>query len=136
VIQSTTIFVLFSTKYPLLQSSNQKHTCQYLYSQGARTFWIHNTGPIGCLPVALPIHNAYNYTPADGYLDQNGCVVYQNDMAKEFNTKLNDTVVKLRALYLDASFVYVDIFSAKYELIGNAKKEGKPFCHTKFYYQN
>ncbi|XP_014507802.1 GDSL esterase/lipase At5g14450-like [Vigna radiata var. radiata] len=96
----------------------------YLYSQGARTFWIHNTGPIGCLPVAMPIHNAYNYTPVDGYLDQNGCVVYQNDMAKEFNTKLNDTVVKLRALYLDASFVYVDIFSAKYELISNAKKEG------------
>jgi len=75
--------------------------------------------------VAMPIHNAYNYTPVDGYLDQNGCVVYQNDMAKEFNTKLNDTVVKLRALYLDASFVYVDIFSAKYELISNAKKEGK-----------
>ncbi|BAT74228.1 GDSL esterase/lipase At5g14450-like [Vigna umbellata] len=96
----------------------------YLYSQGARTFWIHNTGPIGCLPVAMPIHNAYNYTPVDGYLDQNGCVVYQNDMAKEFNTKLNDTVVKLRALYLDASFVYVDVFSAKYELISNAKKEG------------
>ncbi|KAJ1422408.1 SGNH hydrolase superfamily [Sesbania bispinosa] len=98
---------------------------QGLYGIGARTFWIHNTGPIGCLPVAMPIHNiAYNNTPVAGYLDQNGCVNFANDMAKEFNKKLKDTVVKLRAQFPDASLVYVDMFSAKYELISNAKKEG------------
>ncbi|KAK7339619.1 hypothetical protein VNO77_20297 [Canavalia gladiata] len=96
----------------------------YLYSEGARTFWIHNTGPIGCLPVAMPIHNSYNYTPEPGYLDQNGCVVYQNDMAKQFNKNLHDTVVKLRELFHDASLVYVDMYSAKYELFSNAKTEG------------
>ncbi|XP_057437380.1 GDSL esterase/lipase At5g14450-like [Lotus japonicus] len=95
-----------------------------LYNQGARTFWIHNTGPIGCLPVAMPIHNANNHIPVAGYLDQNGCVKVQNDMAKEFNKKLKDIVVKLRTLFPDASFIYVDMFSAKYELISNAKKEG------------
>ncbi|KAK7293492.1 hypothetical protein RJT34_16358 [Clitoria ternatea] len=96
----------------------------YLYSEGARTFWIHNTGPIGCLPVAMPIHYASNYTPAAGYLDEYGCVVFQNHMAKEFNRKLNDTVIKLRAMFHDASFIYVDMYSAKYELISNANKQG------------
>ncbi|KAI9072131.1 hypothetical protein K1719_045908 [Acacia pycnantha] len=93
---------------------------QYLYKEGARTFWIHNTGPIGCLPVA--IHSTHN--PKPGYVDQNGCVNYQNDMAKEFNEKLNNTVVTLRSQLPDASLTYVDLFSAKYYLISNAKKEG------------
>ncbi|XP_061351608.1 GDSL esterase/lipase At5g14450-like [Gastrolobium bilobum] len=97
---------------------------QNLYGLGARTFWIHNTGPIGCLPVAMPMHNANNYTPVAGYLDQNGCVNYQNDMAKEFNKELKNIVVKLRAMFPDASLTYVDMFSAKYELISNANKEG------------
>ncbi|KAJ1422414.1 SGNH hydrolase superfamily [Sesbania bispinosa] len=95
-----------------------------LYGIGARTFWIHNTGPIGCLPMAMPIHYVKNYTPVAGYLDQNGCVNFQNDMAKKFNRKLKDIVDKLKAQFPDASLIYVDMFSAKYELISNAKKEG------------
>ncbi|XP_027347243.1 GDSL esterase/lipase At5g14450-like [Abrus precatorius] len=95
---------------------------QSLYGLGGRTFWIHNTGPIGCLPVAMPMHNAKNQTNVT--LDQNGCVNYQNDMAKEFNKKLMKIVVKLRAQLPDASIIYVDMFSAKYELISNANKEG------------
>ncbi|KAK7395818.1 hypothetical protein VNO78_16389 [Psophocarpus tetragonolobus] len=97
---------------------------QYLHELGARTFWIHNTGPIGCLPVAMPVHNAKNQSLVAGYLDLNGCVNYQNDMAREFNKKLKNTVVKLRSHYPDASLIYVDMFSAKYELISNANKEG------------
>ncbi|KAK2413686.1 GDSL esterase/lipase [Trifolium repens] len=98
---------------------------QSLHFFGARTFWIHNTGPIGCLPVAMPIHNAQNnQTQVAGYLDQNGCVNFQNDLAKEFNKKLKDKVVKLREQFLDASLIYVDMFSAKYELISNTNKSG------------
>lgn len=93
---------------------------QNLYKEGARTFWIHNTGPIGCLAVTM--HNTQN--PVAGYVDQNGCVNYQNDMAKEFNDKLKNIVIKLRSQLPDASLTYVDIFSAKYELISNAKQEG------------
>ncbi|KAL2320186.1 hypothetical protein Fmac_029155 [Flemingia macrophylla] len=96
-----------------------------LHGLGGRIFWIHNTGPIGCLPVAMPIHNAKtNVTPVAGYLDQNGCVNYQNDMAKEFNKKLKNIVVKLRAEFPDSSLIYVDMFSAKYEIISKANKEG------------
>jgi len=61
----------------------------------------------------MPIHNAHNnQTQVAGYLDQNGCVNSQNDLAKEFNTKLRDIVVKLRAEFPDASLTYVDVFSA------------------------
>lgn len=77
----------------------------------------------------MPIHNANNHTHEAGYLDQNGCVKYQNDMAKEFNRKLKDVVVKLRVMFPDASLTYVDMFSAKYELISNANKEGTLLCH-------
>jgi len=73
----------------------------------------------------MPIHNAHNnQTQVAGYVDQNGCVNSQNDLAKEFNKKLKDIVVKLRAVFPDASLTYVDMFSAKYELISNANKQG------------
>lgn len=73
----------------------------------------------------MPIHNAHNnQTQVAGYLDQNGCVNSQNDLAKEFNKKLKDIVVKLREQFHAASFTYVDMFSAKYELISNANKSG------------
>lgn len=72
----------------------------------------------------MPMHNAKNHISEAGYLDKNGCVNYQNDMAKDFNEKLKDVVVKLRTMFPDASFTYVDMFSAKYELISNANKQG------------
>uniref|UniRef100_A0A6N2MAT8 Alpha-L-fucosidase n=1 Tax=Salix viminalis TaxID=40686 RepID=A0A6N2MAT8_SALVM len=52
---------------------------QHLYEQGGRAFWIHNTGPIGCLPVNL----FYVSNPAPGYLDEHGCVKAQNEMATD-----------------------------------------------------
>jgi len=79
----------------------------------------------------MPIHNAINsQTQVAGYLDQNGCVNHPNNLAREFNKKLKDIVVKLREQFHDASFTYVDIFSAKYELISNANKSGIIFFVT------
>ncbi|KGN59717.1 GDSL esterase/lipase At5g14450 [Cucumis sativus] len=91
-----------------------------LYKEGARAFWVHNTGPIGCIPVA--IRSVSN--PKEGDLDRNGCVKEQNDAALEFNRQLKERVVKLRANLLDASLVYVDVYAAKIKLIANAKEEG------------
>ncbi|KAK8619078.1 hypothetical protein V6N13_133045 [Hibiscus sabdariffa] len=92
---------------------------QDLYEHGARTFWIHNTGPIGCLPVSLHYHDI---RPEE--LDEQGCLKAQNAYCMEFNKKLKDRVTKLRAELPHAALTYVDIYAAKYELIGNAKKEG------------
>ncbi|XP_028792951.1 GDSL esterase/lipase At5g14450-like [Neltuma alba] len=93
---------------------------QNLYQQEGRAFWIHNTGPIGCLPVNL----FYKHNLPPGYLDQYGCVKDQNDMAIEFNKQLKDRVIKLRTELPEAAITYVDVYAAKYGLISNAKTEG------------
>lgn len=108
---------------------------QHLYKQGGRTFWIHNTAPIGCLPV----NSFYLSNPAPGYLDQYGCVNAQNGIAMEFNRQLKDKVMKLRTELPGASITYVDVYAAKYGLISNTKNLGyadplKVCCgyHVKF----
>ncbi|CAM8992278.1 unnamed protein product [Rhodiola kirilowii] len=105
----------------------------HLYQNGARYFWVHNTGPIGCMPVAV----MYYKNPAPGFLDQFGCAHQQNEMAAEFNRQLKDRVMKLRTELPEAAIIYVDMHSAKYGLIKNAKNQGfadpmKPCCgnHT------
>ncbi|XP_034705666.1 GDSL esterase/lipase At5g14450 [Vitis riparia] len=93
---------------------------QHLYQEGARTFWIHNTGPIGCLPVAV----MYIRNPPPGMLDQYGCNKAQNEIAVEFNKQLKDGVMRLRAQLPQASITYVDLYAAKYGLISDAKGQG------------
>lgn len=91
-----------------------------MYNEGgARAFWVHNTGPIGCVP-----NNVKDYKPYPSNLDQNGCVKIQNDMAQEFNRQLKDRVLKLRTELPLAVFIYVDVYSAKYALISHAKAQG------------
>lgn len=93
---------------------------QHLYEQGARSFWVHNTGPIGCLPEAV----MYITQPQPGYLDQYGCIKGQNDMAIEFNKQLKDAVQKLRTKLPEAAITYVDLYAAKSGLISKAKSQG------------
>ena len=93
---------------------------QHLYQQGGRTFWIHNTGPIGCLPVNF----FYRPNPEPGYVDQYGCVKGQNDMAMEFNRQLKDRIIKLRTELPEASITHVDVYTAKISMISSAKNLG------------
>ncbi|PON99077.1 Lipase [Trema orientale] len=90
-----------------------------LYQLGARAFWIHNTGPIGCLP-----YSVIKYPPKPGNMDQNGCVKSHNEIANEFNRQLKQSVSQLKVQLRDAVLTYVDIYSAKYSLISEAKKHG------------
>ncbi|XP_031480990.1 GDSL esterase/lipase At5g14450-like isoform X2 [Nymphaea colorata] len=90
-----------------------------LYWQGARSFWIHNTGPIGCLPYSVI------FKPAeDGEIDEVGCIQSHNEVAQEFNHKLKQLVSKLRKELPLAALTYVDIYSAKYALISQATNLG------------
>ncbi|PON66574.1 Lipase [Trema orientale] len=88
-----------------------------LYDQGGRNFWVHNTGPLGCLPQKLSLVE-------NEKLDQYGCISSYNDAAKFFNEALRRLCQKMRTEKKDANIVYVDIYSIKYDLIANSTKYG------------
>ncbi|CAH9140390.1 unnamed protein product [Cuscuta epithymum] len=90
-----------------------------LYQQGARKFWVHNTGPLGCLPKTLTSSNF----PAND-LDQHGCVTSFNSGAQLFNEGLRRLRDKLAHEMKDAIIVYVDIYAIKYDLIANSSVYG------------
>lgn len=71
----------------------------------------------------------YIRNPQPGFLDQNGCIKAQNDVAVEFNKQLKDTVTLLKEQLPQASLTYVDLYSAKYGLISNAKNQGDNYQH-------
>ncbi|OIS95760.1 PREDICTED: GDSL esterase/lipase At3g26430-like [Nicotiana attenuata] len=90
-----------------------------IYGQGGRYFWIHNTGPVGCLPYIL---DRLLITAAQ--VDKAGCASPFNKVAQYFNAKLKEAVVQLRKDLPLAALTYVDVYSAKYELISHANKHG------------
>ena len=92
---------------------------QNLYSQGGRSFWIHNVGPLGCLvPVIDSIKNiSIQY-------DDAGCSIPQNEVVQNYNLKLKETIAQLRKNLSSAAITYVDIYAAKYSLFSQAKEHG------------
>ncbi|XP_033146970.1 GDSL esterase/lipase At3g05180 isoform X1 [Brassica rapa] len=86
---------------------------------GARNFWIHNTGPIGCLAQMVSI-----FGKEKSKVDEFGCVIGHNEAAKLFNLQLQGLVRNFTQQYRDANFTYLDIFSIKSDLIQNHSKYG------------
>ncbi|KAK6277328.1 hypothetical protein POUND7_017651 [Theobroma cacao] len=87
---------------------------------GARSFWIHNTGPIGYLPyilVNLPSNAA-------AQMDNAGCAKSHNNVAHYFNQKLKQAVVQLRNNLPLAAITCVDVYSVKYSPFSHPKKHG------------
>ncbi|KAF3628456.1 GDSL esterase/lipase [Capsicum chacoense] len=99
--------------------NNFTQAIHQLYNEGALNFWIHNTGPIGCLPFSV-----IDYPLKPQGRDAIGCVENHNTVAREFNKQLKDRISHLRAELPHAAFTYVDVYSAKYQLISSAKKQG------------
>nr|POE57596.1 esterase [Quercus suber] len=88
-----------------------------IYNLGARSFWIHNTGPIGCLPYILA-----NFPSAQR--DSYGCAKSYNDVAQYFNHDLKEAIVQLRKDLPLAAITYVDVYSVKYSLFTKPKEYG------------
>ncbi|KDP28305.1 hypothetical protein JCGZ_14076 [Jatropha curcas] len=95
------------------------YAIQDIYDHGGRNFWVHNTGPLGCLPRILSITEK---TASD--FDEHGCLQPINNAAKEFNQQLHDLCVQLRTELEDSSIVYVDMYSIKYDLFANPATYG------------
>uniref|UniRef100_A0A0R0HYW9 Uncharacterized protein n=1 Tax=Glycine max TaxID=3847 RepID=A0A0R0HYW9_SOYBN len=92
-----------------------------LYDSGARNFWIHNTGPLGCLPQIVA---KFGTNPSK--LDELGCVSSLNQAATAFNIQLQSFCSKFKGQYPDANVTHVDIFTIKSNLIANYSKYGPP----------
>lgn len=92
---------------------------QFVYAQGGRSFWIHNTGPVGCLPYVM---DRFPITAAQ--VDKHGCASPFNEVAEYFNLRLKEAVIELRKVLPLAAITYVDIYTVKYSLISHAKKLG------------
>ncbi|KAL4205420.1 hypothetical protein AMTRI_Chr01g114520 [Amborella trichopoda] len=90
-----------------------------IYDSGARKFWIHNTGPLGCLPQNIA---AFGKEPSK--LDELGCVISHNKASKLFNLQLHALCSKLQGQLTGANVTYVDIFSIKLSLISNYSRYG------------
>ncbi|VFQ98785.1 unnamed protein product [Cuscuta campestris] len=109
--------VLASIPTILLEFENR---IEELYDQGgARNFWIHNTGPLGCLP-----QNIANFGTDPLKLDELGCVYSHNQAARLFNLQLHSLCKKLQGKYADVNITYIDIFTIKFDLIDNYSKYG------------
>ncbi|GMN51782.1 hypothetical protein TIFTF001_020942 [Ficus carica] len=84
---------------------------------GGRSFWIHNTGPIGCLPYIFA-----NFPSAER--DEAGCAKPFNEVAKYFNDELKSAVAKLRTDFPSAAIIYVDVYTVKYSLFTDPQRYG------------
>ncbi|KAB2003234.1 hypothetical protein ERO13_D11G112100v2 [Gossypium hirsutum] len=96
-----------------------KNAIWNIYEKGGKKFWVHNTGPLGCLPQKLALL-ARNATE----LDEHGCLQPLNNAAKTFNAQLRVLCEQLRRELINVTIVYVDIYSIKYDLIANAPNYG------------
>ncbi|KAJ4848633.1 hypothetical protein Tsubulata_036281, partial [Turnera subulata] len=85
-----------------------------LYDEGAMNFWIHNTGPLGCLT-----ENVAKFGTDSSKLDEHGCVRGHNEAAKLFNLQLHVLTKKLKSQLSDSNITYVDIYTIKSNLIAN-----------------
>ncbi|CAO2184703.1 unnamed protein product [Urochloa humidicola] len=97
-----------------------KYTIETLYSHGARKFWIHGTGALGCLPQKLAIPR----DDADAGLDAHGCLKTYNAAARRFNAQLAEAIGQLRQRMVDAALVFVDMYAIKYDLVANHTAHG------------
>nr|AAA91034.1 nodulin [Medicago sativa] len=97
--------------------NNYIENIKNIYNLGARSFWIHSTGPKGCAPVILA-----NFPSA--IKDSYGCAKQYNEVSQYFNLKLKEALAQLRSDLPLAAITYVDIYSPKYSLFTNPKKYG------------
>ncbi|MQM06863.1 hypothetical protein Taro_039696 [Colocasia esculenta] len=92
---------------------------QMIYERGGKHFWVHGTGPLGCLPQKLAVHKKEGSD-----LDSFGCLASYNNASKFFNDGLTALCDELRKELQNATIVYTDMYAIKYDLIADYTKYG------------
>ncbi|XP_051140090.1 GDSL esterase/lipase At1g09390-like isoform X2 [Andrographis paniculata] len=102
-----------------------------IYQFGGKNFWVHNTGPLGCLPEKLATYRTKtSSSKGDDDIDEYGCIKSMNEAAKAFNARLDALCQDLRLQMTKKNnstainIVYVDVYSIKYHLIASAASYG------------
>lgn len=98
----------------------QINKLQRLHKNGARKFWIHGTGALGCMPQKLSMPR-----DDDSDLDEHGCIATINNVCKKFNSLLSEALDELRLTLKSSTIVFVDMFAIKYDLVANHTKYGE-----------
>ncbi|CAD6341505.1 unnamed protein product [Miscanthus lutarioriparius] len=96
-----------------------KKAIERLHKNGARKFWIHGTGALGCMPQKLSMPR-----DDDRDLDEHGCIATINNVCKKFNSLLSEALDELRLTLKSSTIVFVDMFAIKYDLVANHTKYG------------
>ncbi|KAG9446780.1 hypothetical protein H6P81_012908 [Aristolochia fimbriata] len=81
---------------------------QGVYGLGGRYLWIHNTGPFGCLAYVIE-----RVPHEESEIDKAGCVIPFNRVARYFNDKLKEALVRLRKELHGSVITYVDVSTHK-----------------------
>ncbi|XP_058755434.1 GDSL esterase/lipase At5g22810-like [Vicia villosa] len=79
---------------------------QDLYALGARKIGVSTLPPIGCMPIVITFYG----------FPYNTCVEKINDVAIDFNKKLNLTSTKLLKKFPDLKLIILDIYQPLYKL--------------------
>jgi hypothetical protein len=88
---------------------------QDLYGLGARKIALAGLPPMGCLPLERTIN----------IMDFHGCVEGFNNLALDFNGKLEGLVAKLSKELPDLKLVFADLYSNLLQIITGPSKYGK-----------
>lgn len=103
----------------LLHSVN--NFIQELYSEGARKIAFLALPPMGCVPSvrSLALKQSPNKT-----VDEHGCLEDENQVARDFNAKLNSTLATLETLRPELKLIYLDMYSVSLHMIHNPQIYG------------
>lgn len=82
---------------------------------GARKILVTNVPPIGCCPYERD-HNP---------LSLKVCVASPNDLAKQYNHQLNQTLIDLTNTLKGSTFVYADVYRMLDDIVQNYESYGE-----------
>ncbi|KAL5078077.1 hypothetical protein RYX36_017061, partial [Vicia faba] len=100
-----TIYTPYQFSDILLQ--NYFNFIQDLYALGARKIAVSTLPPIGCMPILITLYGFFNNT----------CVEGLNDVAIDYNKKLNITSEKLLQKFPKLRLIILDTYQSLYKLI-------------------